>query len=87
MNLENIPLVGWLVIAFIAVLIFILVFFALRKGVRLGVGDKKIIVGDVEKDVNSKLAAFKGEAGLFLSHIQKFASLYFVYRGTLHKTS
>ena len=52
---------GWLVIAFIAVLVFILVFFALRKGVRLGVGNKKIIVGDVEKDVNSKLAAFKDE--------------------------
>lgn len=52
---------GWLVIAFIAVLVFILVFFALRKGVRLGVGDKKIIVGDVEREVDNKLFSFKAE--------------------------
>ena len=61
MDLSNIPIAGWLVIAFIAVLIFVLLLFALRKGVRLGVGDKKIIVGDVEKGVDSKLSAFKGE--------------------------
>lgn len=61
MDLSNIPMAGWIVIAFIAVLAFVLLLLVLRKGVRLGVGDKKIIVGDVERGVDSKLSAFKGE--------------------------
>ena len=46
MNLEYIPIAGWIVIAFIAVLVFILVLLALRKGVRLGVGDKKMLIAN-----------------------------------------
>ena len=61
MTLENIPAIGWIVIAFIASLVFIILLLALRKGVRLGLGDKKLIVGAVGKDVDNKLVAFKSE--------------------------
>ena len=61
MNLAQIPAIGWAVIAFVALLVFIILLLALRKGVRLGVGDKKLIVGDVNKEVDNKLTAFKGE--------------------------
>lgn len=57
----HIPLIGWIVIAFVAVLIFVILLLALRKGVRLGIGDKKLIVGAVGKDIDEKLIAFKGE--------------------------
>lgn len=58
-HLGNIPLVGWIVIAFIAVLIFILLHKVLKKGIQLGDGNKKIIVGDIEKNVDDKLELFK----------------------------
>lgn len=61
MNLAHIPTIGWIVIAFVASLVFIILLLALRKGVRLGVGDKRLIVGDVNKEVDTKLTAFKGE--------------------------
>lgn len=61
MDLAHIPVIGWIVIAFVAVLIFVILLLALRKGVRLGIGDKRLIVGAVGKDVDEKLIAFKGE--------------------------
>lgn len=61
MNLAQIPAIGWAVIAFVASLVFVILLLALRKGVRLGIGDKKLIVGDVNKEVDNKLTAFKGE--------------------------
>lgn len=61
MDIVHIPVIGWIVIAFVAVLIFVILLLALRKGVRLGIGDKKLIVGAVGKDIDEKLIAFKGE--------------------------
>lgn len=57
-HLSNIPIVGWIVIAFIAILTFILL---MKKGIRFGIGDKKIIVGAVGKEVDGKLESFKNE--------------------------
>lgn len=56
-NLDKIPIFGWGVIAFIAVLIFIILIAAIRKGAVLGWGDKKIALGKVDK----KLDSFKAE--------------------------
>lgn len=57
----NIPLAGWIVIAFIAVLIFILLHKAIKKGVKLDVDDKSLIVGDLEKNVDGRLEVFKAD--------------------------
>lgn len=57
----NIPLAGWIVIAFIAVLIFILLHKAIKKGVKLDVDDKSLIVGDIEKNVDGRLEVFKAD--------------------------
>lgn len=56
-NLDKIPVIGWIVIGFIAVLIFIVLIALIRKGAVLGWGDKKIALGKVDK----KLDSFKAE--------------------------
>ena len=57
-QLGNIPLAGWIVIAFIAVLAFILL---MLHGVRLGFGDKVLAIGAAGRIMDKKLAAFKSE--------------------------
>ena len=57
----SIPLAGWIVIAFIAVLIFILLHKAIKRGVKRDVEDKSIIVGDLEKNVDNRLEVFKAD--------------------------
>ena len=57
-QLAHIPLAGWIVIAFIAVLAFILL---MLHGVRLGFGDKVFAIGAAGKIMDKKLAAFKSE--------------------------
>ena len=56
-NLDKIPVIGWGVIALIAVLIFIALIAVIRKGIAFGWGDKKIALGKVDK----KLDNFKAE--------------------------
>ena len=56
-NLDKIPVIGWGVIALIAILIFIVLIVVVRKGATLGWGDKKIALGKVDK----KLDSFKAE--------------------------
>ncbi len=56
--LTNISNVGWVVIAFIALLIFIVVMF---RGIKLGKGDKHIFIG---KQIDKRLEAFKNEIEL-----------------------
>lgn len=60
MDLGTIPTIGWLVIAFIAILIFIVLVYLLRKGLKLGIGDKSLSVGQT-KEVNEKLDELKSE--------------------------
>ena len=63
MALEKLPtsvlVIGIAAIVFIAVLIFLLLNRLIKKGIRLGVGDKSMIVGDIEKNVDDKLELFK----------------------------
>lgn len=63
MAIEKLPtsvlVIGIAAIVFIAVLIFLLLNRLIKKGIRLGVGDKRIIVGDIEKNVDDKLELFK----------------------------
>lgn len=59
-DFAGISTVGWLVIAFIAVLIFVLLIFLVRRGIKLGIGNKTLSVGQ-EKEVNEKLQALKNE--------------------------
>lgn len=61
MAVEKLPLEGWIVIAFIAVLLFILLHKLIKKGIKFGLGDKNIIVGDLEKNVDGKLELFKAD--------------------------
>lgn len=63
MAIEKLPtsvlVLGIAAIVFIAVLIFLLLNKLLKKGIQLGAGDKKLIVGDIEKNVDDKLELFK----------------------------
>lgn len=59
-DFAGISTVGWLVIAFIAVLIFVLLIFLVRRGIKLGIGNKTLSVGQ-EKEVNEKLESLKRE--------------------------
>ncbi len=53
--LANISNLGWVVIAFIAALIFVVVMF---RGIKLGRGDKHVFIG---KQIDERLEAFKKE--------------------------
>lgn len=53
--MENISIAGWLVIAFIAVLVFIII---MVKGIKLGVGDKSLSIGRLNKKIDD---GFKDE--------------------------
>lgn len=57
-NIDKIPVAGWVVIAFIALLIFIVL---MIKGLRFGIGNKKLVIGAVDKQVDDRLDIFKGE--------------------------
>ena len=59
-NVAGISTVGWLVIAFIAILIFVFLILLIRRGVKFGIGNKTLSVGQ-EKEVNEKLQALKNE--------------------------
>ncbi|PIE98616.1 MAG: hypothetical protein CR988_02320 [Treponema sp.] len=52
---SHIPNFGWVVVAFIAILIFIII---MTRGLRLGAGDKSIFIG---KQVDKKINSFKKE--------------------------
>ena len=62
MAIEKLPtsvlVLGIAAIVFIAVLIFLLLNKLLKKGIQLGAGDKKLIVGDIEKNDVDKLELF-----------------------------
>lgn len=60
-HLGNIPQVGWIVIAFIAVLMFILIDRLIKKGLAVGVGKNKFVLGAVNKEVDGKLELFKAD--------------------------
>ncbi len=51
----DIPIYGWLVIAFIAILIFIII---MLRGINLGWGEKKISIGKINKKIDD---SFKDE--------------------------
>ena len=53
--MEHIPIFGWAVIAFCAVLIFIII---MKQGIALGWGDKKMAIGKLNKKVDD---SFKDE--------------------------
>ncbi len=53
--MEHIPIFGWAVIAFVAVLIFIVI---MKQGIALGWGDKKMAIGKLNKKVDD---SFKDE--------------------------
>ena len=60
-HIASIPAVGWVVIGVIAVLVFILLLVAVRKGIRFGWGNKIVSVG---KALDKKLDDFKAEVDL-----------------------
>lgn len=59
-DFAGIPTIGWLVIAFIAILIFVIFAFLVRRGVKLGIGNKTLSIGQ-EKEVDEKLESLKHE--------------------------
>lgn len=60
MDFSNIPTVGWIVLAFIAVLIFVVLIFLLRRGIKFGIGNNSLSIGQT-KEVNEKIEELKTE--------------------------
>lgn len=52
--LVNMPVIGWAVIALVAVLMFIVLLSLIRRGVRFGFGDKTLSLGQ-NREVNQKI--------------------------------
>lgn len=65
MALEKLPTVvlilGLAAIVFIAILIFILIDRLIKRGVAVGLGNKKVVLGAVNKEVDGKLEVFKAD--------------------------
>ena len=65
MNIEKLPtsvlLLGLAAIVFIAVLMFILIDRLIKKGLAVGVGKNKFVLGAVNKEVDGKLELFKAD--------------------------
>ena len=53
--MEHIPVIGWVVIGFIAMLVFIAIVLLTKKGVDLSVGDKKLSIGKINKRLDDNI--------------------------------
>lgn len=60
MDLGTIPTIGWIVLAFVAVLIFIVLLIIVKRGVKLGLGNNSLSLGQTQ-EVDKKLDELKNE--------------------------
>lgn len=60
MDLGTIPTIGWIVLAFVAVLIFIVLLIIVKRGVKLGLGNNSLSLGQT-KQVDKKIDELKIE--------------------------